>query len=784
MNRHGIFKKALSVGLSLLLLCGIAGLAPLLSLRGASAGAPEGLLRVRADGTFRILQIADLQDHYTPKDGDLGEVNIYFREINTIRLAIARVQPDLIVLTGDNIFGAKGTLSDGMTVFEYTVKKVTELFGDIPFIVTFGNHDEESNSRDTAGADRLSEAEQLAIYERYGALPLQTDITPGDTSENATAKYGTGYVDIYDAAGRTVVQRVILVNSGAYDGSRKPAQYGRTGVNAVSYTDEYNDYEKVVAAVERWTAAPEIKCIAFQHIPLQEIYYGDADETRLLVNSDDGQRAPNTCAGSGISGKYAASPANPTLTGKYNEYSGCSYASTRAFYNALANKPNVVGCFFGHDHHDTLAGRVTVEGRSLTLGWGGGLLVDPAGYPDCTYYAYNPLVSAYTLTGDGRTAQSLAETKRLYTYYGLLRDYDMGDFSREDTYISEVRLFAADTPGMPEYPDSYVGYFEEAKAKCVAAGFIPLETCYTRNSPGNASFHTVADFNFGCYKNKDFISGAKAVCLGYKTTNDPAEAITDIRIYDGSADPPAKWTRQEIWAYQNNSQNSGGDRSYANDTDDAVPFYNANFDWNAGYTAGTLRTDTNAQIGFNEGMTALGPSNNAWLYYTKDPAAGTPIKRIFVDITDTQAYAGSFNKNRFNTEYPYTFVQDLNAACDLDRDNAAFNVKMGYTGDFTGGVYPDARGAWAYLGVVRAVETHSHGTVPEEPSTEPSTEPATDPETPPYTDPVIEPRPQPETCSHICHSTNPFLRVVWKVLNFFNRLFGINKTCACGEAHW
>ena len=788
-------KKTVSLILVLLMLCGAASGLPLLSPTGASAQDAQEVLRVHADGTFRILQIADLQDCYIPKDGNLSEVNVLFREINTVLLAIGRVQPDLIVLTGDNIQNAKGTMTDSTTAFEYSVRKITACFGDIPFIVAFGNHDQESNSRDKGGSDRLSEAEQAAIYEKYGALPLQSDIVPGDTSENATAKYGTGYVDIYDAAGETVVQRVILINSGTYDVSRNPSQYGRTGVNAVSYTDEYDDYAKVVAAVERWTADPAIKCVAFQHIPLQEIYYGDADETSLLVHSENGQKSPNTCEGSGISGKYAASSANPTLTGEYNEYSGCSYSVTRELFNALADKPNVVGLFFGHDHHNTLTGRVTVDGKSLVLGWGGGLLVDPSIYPHCDVYAHNPLVSAYTLTGNGLNVQDFTDVKRLYTYYGLLRDYDIADFSTEDTYISDVRLFAADTPGMPNYPDSYVGYFEEAKAKCVAAGYTPLETCYTRNSPGSASYSTTADFNFGCYKYQAFYSGAKAVCLGYKTTDDPTKAITDIRIYDGSDAPPAKWTKQEIWAYQNNSMKTGSRRSTANNTDDSIPFYNANYDFNEDHTVYTLRTDTNAQIRFCEGLTTLGTANNAWLYYTKDPHAGTPIKSIFVDITDTQAFSGSFNLNRFNTEYPYAFAQNLNGTYDFDRDNAAFNVRMGYAGDFTGGEYAAAKGSWAYIGLVHAVETHTHepAVVPEdptepstdpvtEPSTEPVTEPLTDPVTQPYTDPVIEPRP--EGCSHLCHSSNGLMKVIWKIVNFFNKLFKINKTCSCGEAHW
>lgn len=699
-------RRAVSILLCVSVLTSLVFAVPFPAALSAPAQKSADKLCVHADGSFRILQIADLQDYTVPAEGSRGAVNIYFREMNTIALAIAREQPDLIVLTGDNIYGAKGTLESGMTAFEYTVRKITDSFGGIPFIVTFGNHDEESNSFDTAGSDTLSEAQQAAIYAQYGALTLTNDIVPGDTSENATARYGTGYVDIYDAAGRTVVQRVILINSGTYDAKRRsPAQYGRTGVNAVSYTDEYNDYEKVVSAADRWTSDPAIKCIAFQHIPLQEVYCGDTAATRLLVNASDGFSSPAVCSGSGISGKYAASTDNATLNGEYNEYSGCSYSSTRALYNALADKPNVAGLFFGHDHMNTLFGRLTVDGKSLTVGYGGGLLVDPSSYPDCTMYAYNPLISAYTLNGNGYISQTLPETKRLYTYYGLLRDYDPARLGTEETYISEVRLFAADTSGMPNYPDSYVGYFDEAKEKCIAAGYTPLETCYTRNTPGNASYSTVADFNFGSYKYDEFYSGAKAVCLGYRTTSDPREAITDIRIYDGDAVPPAKWSKQELWAYQNNSKSSGGNRSTANNTDDSIPFYNANYDWNEDFTVSTLRTDTNAQIKFCEGLDSLGDDNNTWLYYTKDARAGLPIKRIFIEITDTWRFSGSFNLNRFNTEYPYTFAQNLHATYDFDRDNAAFNVRMGYTQDFSGGLKTNAKGSWAYIGLVHAVES-------------------------------------------------------------------------------
>ncbi len=39
-------------------------------------------------------------------------------------------------------------------------------------------------------------------------------------------------------------------------------------------------------------------------------------------------------------------------------------------------------------------------------------------------------------------------------------------------------------------------------------------------------------------------------------------------------------------------------------------------------------------------------------------------------------------------------------------------------------------------------------------------------------------------CSHICHSTNKFKQFIWKILNFFNKLFKLSEKCECGKMHW
>ncbi len=38
-------------------------------------------------------------------------------------------------------------------------------------------------------------------------------------------------------------------------------------------------------------------------------------------------------------------------------------------------------------------------------------------------------------------------------------------------------------------------------------------------------------------------------------------------------------------------------------------------------------------------------------------------------------------------------------------------------------------------------------------------------------------------CPHICHSQHPILKTIWRIINFFNRMFSINLYCECGTVH-
>ena len=48
-----------------------------------------------------------------------------------------------------------------------------------------------------------------------------------------------------------------------------------------------------------------------------------------------------------------------------------------------------------------------------------------------------------------------------------------------------------------------------------------------------------------------------------------------------------------------------------------------------------------------------------------------------------------------------------------------------------------------------------------------------------YITPAVDPKP----CSCNCHKSG-FMGFIWKIQNFFNKIFKINKTCACGVAHY
>ncbi|KAJ8543065.1 hypothetical protein K7X08_005588 [Anisodus acutangulus] len=107
---------------------------------------PHLPLRFRSDGTFKILQVADM--HYGNgmvtrcRDVLESEFN-YCTDLNTthfLRKMIQIEKPDLIVFTGDNIFGTSAT-DAAESLFEVFAPAIES---GIPWAAVLGNHDQES----------------------------------------------------------------------------------------------------------------------------------------------------------------------------------------------------------------------------------------------------------------------------------------------------------------------------------------------------------------------------------------------------------------------------------------------------------------------------------------------------------------------------------------------------------------------------------------------------------------------------------------------------------------
>lgn len=367
----------------------------------------DGKLRADVNGKFKILQVSDVQEHAEKN----GKKKIRRRTLNTVKMAVAALNPDLIVLTGDNIHRA-GSLED----FEYSVTVLTAAFGGTPFAVTYGNHDLERN-KDNGVC--LSYSQEQQIYEKYGAVRLCCDgLDCSDTSDYSSSKYGTGFIDVFSGDGSEIVNRVILINSGTYevdasepDGdviNRGEEGFGRPGVNAKTYKN--TDYDNVVSAVRRWTGEG-IKSISYQHIPMQEFF-----TCGIIVEGQKGDVLMNGRQPEPFVNKYYKNSVKNTRTNRFTEPCGCSYYNTAELYKAYAESGNTLAVCYGHDHTSTVMGEGTCYGMKLVQGYGGGMLVYPSDYSEDSPVAdRNPMVCLYTLNGNSFTK----ETK---TYRKLLAD--------------------------------------------------------------------------------------------------------------------------------------------------------------------------------------------------------------------------------------------------------------------------------------------------------------------------------------------------------------------------
>lgn len=254
------------------------------------------LLSFNPDGTFKIVQFTDSQDG----------PNIELRTVKLMEEILDYENPNLVVLTGDNI--------DGRSKSRAEVKKAIDNIAQpmekrkIPWAVVFGNHDAEHN--------KMSKKEMMKYYMSYAynISSIGPENLAGVGNYNLlirSSKKAEPAFNIYMLDSLSYS----LINKGVYDWI-KPSQiawYKNTSFELKS------KYKKTIPS------------LMFFHIPLPEF------KEAYILNKISGTKNEEEC------------------TPSYNS----------GLFNAMLDGRDVLGVFAGHDHsNDYIA-----EMKGIKLGY-------------------------------------------------------------------------------------------------------------------------------------------------------------------------------------------------------------------------------------------------------------------------------------------------------------------------------------------------------------------------------------------------------------------------------
>lgn len=289
-------KKILVVLLSIAMLLGSTIL-----MTSAATSAEEAKLQFDEDGIFKIMNLSDIQDG----------AKLLSITANFIKAAIESENPDLIILTGDNIAG--NTLSEEKT--ETAIREVMDVLDPygIPVAIVFGNHDQESGMR---------KEDQMAIYNQYECSISYDD---GDTLWGC----GTYNVPVYSSTDASKVAfNCWLFDSGSSD---ENGEYDHVK------QDQLDWYKAKSAELKAANDGNVVYSIAFQHIIVPEIF-------EALVETDSSAK--------GAIAKYGTYYILPDTAaeGSILGEAPCPSAVNGGEFDAFLECGDVLGVVSGHDH--------------------------------------------------------------------------------------------------------------------------------------------------------------------------------------------------------------------------------------------------------------------------------------------------------------------------------------------------------------------------------------------------------------------------------------------------
>ena len=353
----------------------VVGIVPIMAFN-VGAAYNNTNLKFDENGEFVLLQVSDIQD-----DEEVDE-----RSLAIISKAVARFNPDMAVLTGDNV-----TTKMTESKFKQSADQFLApmLNAGLKVAVTFGNHDSEGNTLNPA----YSRQNQYNYYVQKGCI---------DYDENSLSHVGTGSIPIYSNDGSRVAFCVFPMDTGDYDSNGK---YDHVEADQNAW------FESESARLKTLNNGNNVPTLVFQHIPVPEIYpiqnvSGKDDQAYpvaqpLLQASSSGVSGAIQGTGRWENSYYILNP-NVTFTdstGVYGE-GPCPSDVNGGQYASWMRTGNVVGAFFGHDHKNSFVG---VDSNGITMGYCKAATLN-------SYNDGNPGVRIFRIHEDGTyTTQSVTE---------------------------------------------------------------------------------------------------------------------------------------------------------------------------------------------------------------------------------------------------------------------------------------------------------------------------------------------------------------------------------------
>ena len=424
----------------------------------AFAGTPaeDAHLHFDADGKFRILNFSDIQD-----DEILDS-----RVKQFLPRAVYAAKPDLIVLTGDNIYGpdiykpenTRRAIAEYMDIFESL---------GVPVAMVFGNHDDDDGI--LGRGEPLSKTEQMAFYSTY-SVNISCD------PDSNLSGCGTYNVPIYGSAQTDSVK----FNLWMFDNG---SGYVRN--------DQLDWYVRKSDALKEANGGVPVPSMAFQHIIVKEIYDALVEVPSGTPGNvyHNGHRyvLPDTAAPGSVMGEYPSAKKNG------NEFS------------VMKRQGDVIAIVNGHDHKNQFV--VPYQGIDLintpTVGF----------YSEFNYSVSSSLRGARVIEIDEQTGT--------YTTWML----NLRDMLSEETYILPQKY--VENVALCARSSMYSVTKKSAKKTALDDAY---STIYDAVDAANGNGVAVKeDLNGGPTDDADARNHV-VVCMGYTLTENPDDAMRDLGL--------------------------------------------------------------------------------------------------------------------------------------------------------------------------------------------------------------------------------------------------------------